>query len=218
MKGLLLILALFLYAHPSVAANYSCQKAAQSQNLVHIQYNYGKLGLDVSRTANEISQICQDNAAGCFHKKNAYRNLTVKDTFFQAGSETCIAPSVDVFYNFSGSTIFVTKEYSPCATRAVFRHELQHFMIWKEAKEWFLKDLRYTLNQAVLKFASSCSGVGRCSTDSETKIRGMVAQVERRWNNIENQNQIMLDEIDHSVTDEVNYTVCAPYSLKVSSF
>ena len=218
MKGLLLILAFLLYAQPSGAANYPCQRAAQNKNFVRIWYNYGTLGLDVSKTENEISRVCQDNAAGCFHRTPEKRRIAVSDTFFQAGSEKCVAPTVDIIYDFGGSTIFVTKEYSPCATRAVFRHELQHFMIWKEAKEWFLKDLRYSLNQTVLKFVASCSGVGRCSTASESKIRAVVAQVEKRWNNIENENQVRLDEVDHSVTDEVNYTVCAPYSLKVSSF
>lgn len=219
MKGLYYFLLTFLYVLPLQASNRACANAADGQDLVHVRYNYGTLGLDVTKTNQEISNICHGDAAGCFHRNLGYmHSIKVSDKEFQARSEKCAAPEIEVTYDFSGAVIYVTKDYPPCATRAVFRHELQHFMIWKTSREWFLKDLRYSLKQAAIKQAVSCPNNGLCRTNSYHAIQVVAKQVENRWSKIEEQQHTLLDDIDHSDEYDVNYTVCTPYSLEVNLF
>ncbi|MBR6355659.1 MAG: hypothetical protein IKR92_02285 [Alphaproteobacteria bacterium] len=219
MKGLWIFLATFLYALPLFAAERACADSALKENLVHISYNYGELGFDASKTTNEISQICQDNAAGCFRRNGGVRTLEVKDKSFNVGRTRCIAPEIWVTYDFSGSAIFITKEYSPCSTRAVFRHELQHFLIWKTSRDWFLRHLQHAMKKMAQDLAFPCpSNTTRCSTNGYRSVKRAVEQVEDSWKKIEEGQHNLLDKVDHSDKDEVNYTVCAPYSLKVDLF
>lgn len=218
MLGRLFFLAIFLHTVPVAAADSVCRQVAEDQDFVHIRYNYGELGFDATKSLQEIDQICEDNAAGCFHGNFGVRRLKVSDKTLRVRRDICVIPEVDITYDFSGATVYITRDYSSCATRAVLRHELQHFMIWKTAKEWFLKDLRYSLKQAVRDRVISCSHNERCSTVSYATLEKVVTQVETRWKKIETQYQTLLDTVDHSETEEVNYTVCAPYSLKVGLF
>ncbi len=218
MKGILFFSALLLYAAPLRATSYICSTAANDQDLVHIRYKYGTLKLDASKTTQEVSEICHDRAAGCFVYCGFAGSISVKDKVFQAQGVKCVVPEVEVTYDFSGRVIYVTKEYTPCGTRAVFRHEMQHFMIWKTATEWFLKDLRFSLNQAVRKQAVICPKKGVCSANSYDVLKSVKAQVEKRWININRKQQDLLDEVDHDMDNDVNYTVCAPYSLEVKLF
>lgn len=218
MKKFLWFCGFLCLALPATANNNLCQNAEVLKDAVKITYNYGELLFDASKTSQEISVLCQDNAAGCFQHKEKGGRWTVVDTNVKVGNDVCVVPYINVTYDFSGSQIFITNEYDPCRTRAVLRHELQHFMIWKTTKEWFLKDLKYSLQNVVKNHAVLCPENNLCSTRASWQVRKTINQVERRWHKLEEQNQNLLDSTDHSATAQVNYPVCAPYSLRVGLF
>ena len=208
-----------MWISPTLAANGECVKAAMSQKLVNLRYKYGTLGFDASRTHQEVSSICSDNVAGCFiHRSLGGGVWSIEDRSFDIGRQKCVAPVITISYDFSGANVYISRENNPCDMRAVLRHELQHFAIWKTTREWFLKDLKMSLLQTAAKRAKVCPQNGRCSTGSLRALSAAVNTVEKRWNNMENKNQELLDRVDHSAEQRVNYPVCAPYSLKVGLF
>lgn len=218
MKKILCFLYFLCFTLSTTAKANVCQSDEILQDNLKITFNYGKILFDVSKTTQEVSSICEDSAAGCFLRKEKGGKWIVSDKIVKIGNQLCVVPHVSIIYDFSGSKIYVSREYDACKARAVLRHELQHFMIWKTSKEWFLKDLRYSLKNTIKKHAVLCSKNNSCSTHANSAISQTISQVEKRWEKIEEQNQYLLDSVDHSVTDQVNYPVCAPYSLRVNSF
>ena len=218
MKGLIIFCFCFLRTVALLAADESCKNIAKGKNIVNLSYNYGTLGFDVSKSVEEISAICTDNVAGCFVSNFGKSSWTIEDKKITAGSYKCVVPVINITYDFSGAQIYTVNEGDACHKRAVLRHELQHFAIWKTSKEWFLKDLKYSLQNTALENAVHCPRAGRCRTNAEAVLEKVKLQVEQRWNKIERQNQLLLDQVDHSAKEQVNYPVCAPYSLKVDLF
>ena len=210
-------LSLFLIL-PKFSEAETCAQAASKENLVNLRYNYGTLGFDATKSTQEISAFCSDRAAGCFIHQSGIGSWHVQDKIINIGGEDCVIPTVFVSYDFSGAKIYITKDHNPCEARAVLRHELQHFTIWKTSREWFLKDLKKSLQQAAAERARPCAPRVRCSTGSARALSKLINKVERRWYKIEERNQNLLDAADHSAVHQVNYPVCAPYSLKVGLF
>ena len=208
----------FVQILPTFAAAETCAQAAMKEKLVNLSYNYGTLGFDASKSTQEVSALCSDSAAGCFVHQSGIGNWRVQDKIINAGGKKCVIPVISISYDFSGATIYITREYNPCETRAILRHELQHFTIWKTSREWFLKDLKKSLQQAAAERAKPCAGGIRCSTGSLRALSAVINKVENRWSKMEERNQSLLDRVDHSAVHQVNYPVCAPYSLKVGLF
>ncbi|MBQ8481436.1 MAG: hypothetical protein IJ532_02750 [Alphaproteobacteria bacterium] len=197
-----------------------CREEVKKANPIKITYNYGTLSVDYSKNTEEVSRDCGDKAAGCFHGKNGcywaagYRNI-------QIGEYTCSYPHADIDCNFRGVYIDLTNEYSGCKARAVLRHELQHFMIWKTARENMMKEMKVYGTDFALRNIKVCEGICHNKTYNELwenlrKIRDNLRKIRDKWYEIGNANDERLDEIDHNHDAEVGYTVCAPYSLEVN--
>ncbi len=218
MRGLFIFILCFLISLPTYAANSVCEQVARTEKLVNLRYIYGTLGFDASKSEQEISALCTDNAAGCFLSQNGVGTWSVTDKIVKSGNQNCVVPEINIEYDFSGARIYIMRDGDACRTRAVLRHELQHFTIWKTTREWFLKDLKQSLQQAAARLAVLCLPEKRCATDGMTYLSAVVQKVEQRWKNVERRNQDLLDSVDHSASQQVNYPVCAPYSLKVGLF
>lgn len=204
------------YAKAEIIPDYiveKCQKAVIKDNPVKITYNYGTLSLDLSKNTAEISKVCKtDAAAGCFQGK--YRqemDMTPKN--IKINEYICEYPVVSLHFNFTGSKIYITNEYKGCVARAVLRHELQHFMIWKTANDNMLSELKNKLPTIIAQNASIYRNNNNFqyhqNTDKIMKIIYQIAgQIADKWDRIRNTNDAELDKVDHDFTTEVNYRVC----------
>ena len=191
-----------------------CQEKAAGVQQVNIRYKYGKLGLKQVSSA-EISANCGDNAAGCCHSSGG--KYFVQTTFktIQSGEILCVVPIVNVDFDFSGTYIEITDEYDPCETRAVLRHELQHFMIWKTGHEQQLLQTREKLAQLARQRVVACVAGDDCDYPySKDEFGNLVQKIATRWQRVIKANNKKLDENDHDFEKEVNYRVCMPYSVK----
>ena len=185
-----------------------CREKAKKANPIKITYNYGTLSIDYSK------KVCED-VAGVFHGKNGCYLLT--DFYnIQVGKYTCSFPYADIRCDFSGVYIDLCDEYSGCNARAVLRHELQHFMIWKTAKENMIKEMNTFGTDFVLRNIKVCEGA--CYNKTYNELLKNLKKISEKWEKIENANDKRLDEIDHDYKSEVNYTVCAPYSMEVELY
>ena len=191
-----------------------CREVVRKENPVKIIYNYGELKLDYSKNTEEVSKSCGDRAAGCFHGRGGcgynYGNRSM-----QIGDYVCTFPYATVTCDFSGTYVDLTREYSGCSARAVLRHELQHFMIWKTAKEQMLKEMKISGTNFALQNIKVCKEY--CNNSSGDELAEELRKIASKWKEIRNVNDEQLDKIDHNHDMEVNYTVCAPYSLKIIS-
>ena len=205
------------YAEAENAPSYvikKCQEAARRADPVKITYNFGVLNLDYSKSTAEVSASCKGNAAGCFHG-NGSCSWNYGNKSLQIGDYTCSFPKAHVICDFSGTYIDLTGEYDGCKARAVLRHELQHFMIWKTSKDNMIKEMKVKGIEFSVKNAEVCDGYCRYSADS---LANMLRKITDKWKAIEDANDKRLDEVDNNYDKEVNYTVCAPYSLEVVSY
>jgi hypothetical protein len=196
-----------------------CQEKAADVRQVNIRYKYGKLGLKQKSSA-EISAYCGDNAAGCCHSSGG--KYFVQTTFktIQSGEILCVVPIVNVDFDFSGTYIEITDEYDACKTRAVLRHELQHFMIWKTGREQQLAQTREKLGQLARQRITACVAGDDCDYQySNDEFVNLVQKIAAKWQRVIKANNKNLDENDHDFKKEVNYRVCMPYSVeKISLF
>ena len=55
---------------------------------------------------------------------------------------------------------------------------------------------------------------GHCHNDKMGKMYEVARQIRKKWRDIKDINNKRLDDIDHNREIEVDYRVCAPYSLK----
>lgn len=192
----------------------NCVRMAEKMKLVTVNYNYGELRLDASKNSAEISQICSDRAAGCFPSSSG-RVTNVALTKVDVGS-SCQAYHITVDYDFSGAAVFITSEYNPCNTRAVLRHELQHFMNWKTSKEQLIRETKIALKRWSIQNMERKDGdmvISRLNAQGE--VYQIVNGLMSKWFELGNQNDRVLDNIDHDKGTEVNYSVCAQYELQI---
>lgn len=191
-----------------------CQEMVRNANPVKIVYNYGDLKLDYNKNTAEVSASCKDNAAGCFHGKggcywyHGYKNLLI-------GNYICNFPDAHITCDFRGTYIDLTNEYDGCNARAVLRHELQHFMIWKTAKDNMMKEMKVKGTEFAVQNAKVCSDY--CHDNSGDNLSKMLREIDNKWRAINYINDKRLDDVDHDHDTEVNYKVCAPYSFKIIS-
>lgn len=193
-----------------------CQEAVRKANPVQITYNYGQLKLDFGKSSAEISRNCGDNAAGCFHSTERGCSVTTKEQSINISGYTCSYDKVYLNCDFRGATVDITSEYSGCNARAVLRHELQHFMNWKTAKENMLRELKTKLPAYLAQNARTCKST--CPSYNLRSIYEYVSDISDKWRAISTANDRRLDEVDHNQDIEVNYTVCAPYSLEFALY
>lgn len=191
-----------------------CQETVRKADPVKITYNYGDLRLDYNKNTAEVSASCKDNAAGCFHGKGSC-SWSYNNRSLQMGDYICSFPVAHVTCDFRGTYIDLTNEYEGCNARAVLRHELQHFMIWKTAKDNMIKEMKEKGTEFAIQSAEVCEGY--CRNNSEDNLAEILRKIDSKWNAIKNVNDKRLDDVDHDHDTEVNYKVCAPYSLKVIS-
>ena len=224
MKFLLFLLILWSSAFNSCVADAAdrvpqrCLRAAEKMKLVTVNYNYGELKFDASKTAAQISQVCSDQAAGCFYSTSgSFRNIAVTPIEVDGGCRTF---QIKVDFDFTGSVLYITNEYGPCETRAVLRHELQHFMNWKASKEQVIRETKIALKRWSIKNMKECKKENECSSadyryGATSEAAQIVSNILEKWNAIGEKNNIQLDAVDHNVDKEMNYSVCAAYSLKI---
>lgn len=193
-----------------------CRKAVIAANPVKVNYNYGELSVDYSKSVEEVSNECGGNAAGCFHGTGGVSTYHGGSDGISIGKYYCSYFTAEFNFNYRGSFIDLTRDYNGCNARAVLRHELQHFMIWKTAKEQMHRELKNTLTDFVVKNIKVCEG--HCNNDKKGDIYKVARQIEKKWRDINEVNDKRLDDIDHSHKQQVNYNVCSPYSLKFSSY
>lgn len=192
----------------------SCVRAAERTKLVTVNYNYGNLEI-IPKNMQEISRLCSENAAGCFLSGTGFvSSIDTKD--IKIGS--CMTKQITVNLDFTGSVLYITSDYDPCNARAVLRHELQHFMNWKTSKEQLIREIKIALKRWAINNMQECRNGKACSMPwhSEAEIRSIVSNAMSKWFELGQKNDKMLDSIDHDHHTEVNYSVCAPYSFKVS--
>lgn len=192
----------------------NCVRMAENMKLVTVNYNYGELRLDANNNTAEISQLCSDRAAGCFHGPSGLI-INVDVTKVDVGA-SCQAFQIAVNYDFSGSKIYVTNEYNPCNTRAVLRHELQHFMIWKTSKEQLVRETKIALKRWSIQ---NIERIGDEERNTKNHAQGEVYKIVNglmsKWAKLEADNDKVLDDTDHDTTTEVNYSVCSQYELEI---
>ena len=185
-----------------------CREKAKKVNPIKITYNYGTLSIDYSK------KVCE-KVAGVFHGKNGCYLVT--DFYnIQIGEYTCSFPYADIKCDFSGIYIDLCEEYSGCYARAVLRHELQHFMIWKASKENMMKEMKSFGTDFALSNMRVCKG--SCYNKTYNELFKKMEEINYKWEKIEKANDKRLDEIDHNHNSEVDYTVCAPYSMEVELY
>ncbi len=209
-----MLLPLLFWQTIRVANAVDCAEIAKDYPLVNIRYNYGTLGFDNTKSSAQLKKVCGDFVAGCFANGAAnYKLITSRQTI-QSGTHTCIVPQITVDFDFSGTTIYVTKEYTSCQARAVLRHELQHFMIWKTATEEMLNETKKSLKEFALQHIINCSEQKNCNNDFYRDTWRRLLGITNKWNNVSVANNNRLDEVDHNNKTEFDYRVCAPYSLR----
>ncbi len=189
-----------------------CRKAVIAANPVKVNYNYGELSVDYSKSVEEVSNECGGNAAGCFHGTGGVSTHHGGNEGISIGKYYCSYLTVEFNFNYRGTYIDLTRDYNSCNARVVLRHELQHFMIWKTAKEQMHRELKNTLTDFVVKNIKICEG--HCHNDKMGKMYEVARQIRKKWRDIKDINNKRLDDIDHNREIEVDYRVCAPYSLK----
>ena len=189
-----------------------CKKTAVRQNPVKITYNYGELNFDFNKSRAEISRICGNNAAGCFRSLESSCAHTLQTKNIKINEYNCFYTVAEVFCDLSGARLDITGEYKGCNARAVLRHELQHFMNWKTAKENLVRELKEKLTSFVANNTMVCKG--NCHYNITYDFNKYKQKIENKWNLIRQANDYRLDEVDHDYANQVNYTVCAPYSLE----
>lgn len=191
-----------------------CREAVRKEDPVKIIYNYGELQLDYSKNTEEVSKSCGDRAAGCFHGHGGCQ-WDYGSRSMQISDYMCTFPYATVTCDFGGTRIDMTREYSGCSARAVLRHELQHFTIWKTSKEQMLKEMKISGTNFALQNIKVCKEY--CNNSSGDELAVELERIASKWKEIEKVNDRQLDETDHDYDKEVGYTVCAPYSLKIIS-
>lgn len=191
----------------------SCVRMAEKMKLVTVNYNYGELRLDASKNTAEVSEMCHDRAAGCFHNSSGtIGNVSVSKV--DVGS-SCQAYHITVDYDFSGRVIYVTNEYNPCNTRAVLRHELQHFMNWKTSKEQLIRETKIALKRwSIENMEQINSDASNSRIYALREVYKIINRLMEKWFKVNEENDRMLDDTDHDKQTEVNYSVCAPYELQ----
>lgn len=216
-----MILILFRTAE-SVAADSlprgleeKCRQKVLAADPVKITYNFGELKLDNTKTTAEVGKSCSDRAAGCFHKSSGVKKWRHQPRQIHIGDYVCHYNEIQVAYDFTGRSIDLTKEYDACNQRAVLRHEIQHFMIWKTSMNLMMKETKLLLVDQVAKDIKICSEEETCYADPY-KLYRIVEKIGQKWWNISQENDQILDRIDHDFENQVNYSVCLPASLTVS--
>lgn len=187
-----------------------CQKEAENIKQVNIRYKYGKLNLLQKSTA-EISASCGDQASGCFHSSGGKYTIETTQKIINHNKTVCVIPIVYLDYNFSGSYVEITNEYNACKTRAVLRHELQHFMLWKTGIEQQLAQTQKLLKKLAWQKITACSEDTRCNANYFSEFKYLVQNTAEKWHRIIEANNKKLDSNDHDFEKEVNYRVCIPY-------
>jgi len=181
--------------------------------LVKLRYNYGILSLDNTKTTEQVSQICSDEATGCFHHNFGRFALRATRKVVDIGGKSCIIPQILLEADFSGEVIYIANENDSCRTRAVLRHELQHFTIWKTAVENWLNETAVELKRLALQDVQDCNQK-RCLFDIQDKSWQAATELNKKWSRISEMNNLRLDEVDHDNKAEFARAVCVPYSLK----
>lgn len=210
-RGFLFLFATYgaLFVQNATAqAAYTCAEAAQEIPMVTLRYKYGRLGFDSSKSTQQVSQICGDKAAGCFHHSFGTYKVQYKSKTIKASSRTCAIPQIVVDFDFSGSEIYITKDYTSCMARAVLRHELQHFTIWKTATEEMLKELKIELKNTALRGVKKCKTGEYCYADWNKEMFGKVSEIWKKWEKISKMNNERLDEVDHNDSTDFAYKAC----------
>lgn len=192
-----------------------CKKEVERIDPVRITYNYGELIFKANKNMKEISRTCGNNAAGCFKSVGYGCTQKIQTKSIKVNGYNCYYTAADINCDFSGARLYITNEYKGCNARAVLRHELQHFMNWKTAKENLVMELKNKLTAFVLNSLTVCQK--ECYHDKDKYFREYKQKIEDKWSFILRANDIRLDEVDHDYANQVNYTVCAPYSLKFGS-
>lgn len=222
MKILVTALIFYLFVFPFSDAkaervpNYiikKCQKAVLNSNPVKITYNYGTLSLDLSKNDETIKKACRnDDVAGCFSavRKSFFPDITPQN--IKINEYTCRYVNVDIDFDFTGTVIYVSNEYNGCNARVILRHELQHFMFWKTARENMLHELKNKLTTFVAQSAIVCrnTSYNHCNYDT-SKITAFINNIVQKWGIIGDENDRALDEIDHDPKKQVNYVNCYNY-------
>lgn len=186
-----------------------CRKAVIAANPVKVNYNYGELSVDYSKSDEEVTRDCKANAAGCFHGMVGEGVSHSESAGISIGKYYCSYLTAGFNFNYRGTYIDLTRDYNGCNARAVLRHELQHFMIWKTAKEQMHRELKNTLTDFVVKNIKVCEG--HCDNNKMGEMFELARQIKKKWGDIEDINNKRLDEIDHNCKEQVNYKVCEPF-------
>ena len=189
-----------------------CRKAVARQNPVRITYNYGELIFDSTKSIAEISRSCGNNAAGCFKSLEKGCASTLQTKNIKINGYNCLYTVAEVICDFSGAHLDINGEYKGCNARAVLRHELQHFMNWKTAKENLVRELKEKLTTFVINNITVCKD--DCQHNIAYGFSKYKQKIENKWYLLKQANDYILDEVDHDYANQVNYTVCAPYSLE----
>lgn len=200
------------YAKAEIIPDYiveKCQKAVIKDNPVKITYNYKTLSLDLSKNTAEISKACKaDNAVGCFIRGTYHKEMDMTPKNIKINEYVCEYPVVSLHFDFTGSKIYVTNEYKGCAARAVLRHELQHFMIWKTANDNMLYELKNKLPTIIAQNASIYRNNNNFQHHQNSdKIMKITYQIADKWDRIKNTNNAELDKVDRN-HKSVHNSVC----------
>ena len=188
-----------------------CVEEAQKMKLVSINYNNGSLMLDNTQPIEMVGKICGDtHAAGCFKFSIKY-SQRVDSAFKRVGKHICLIPHITVDYDFSGSTVYIAKEYKDCKARALMRHELQHFTIWKTATEKMLDEVGNGLRKMVLQYVELCNEKKKCKINLQEKTWEYTQKITKKWENISTINNNRLDSIDHQEKSEFAYRACSSW-------
>ncbi|MBR2137131.1 MAG: hypothetical protein IJ852_04130 [Alphaproteobacteria bacterium] len=218
---IVMILILFRTAE-SVAADSlprgleeKCRQKVLAADPVKITYNFGELKLDNTKTTAEVSKSCGGHdAVGCFHSSRV-KKWRHQPRQIHIGDYVCHYNEIQVAYDFTGRSIDLSKEYDACGQRAILRHELQHFMIWKTSMNLMMKETKLLLVDQVAKDIKICSEEETYYADPH-KLYRIFEKIKQKWWNIVQENDQILDEVDHDFENEVNDPVCFPASLTVS--
>jgi hypothetical protein len=207
---------LFLFAiygalfvrNTTAQAAYTCEEAAQETPMITLRYKYGNLRFDSSKSTSQVSQICGDKAAGCFHHRFGAYTMQYNSKTVKAGSRMCAIPQLTLDFDFSGSEIFITKDYTACMARAGLRHELQHFTIWKTATEEMLKEMKVELKNMAMRGVKTCKTGEYCYVNWNKEMFGKTDEIWKKWEQLSKMNNERLDEVDHNDSTEFTYKAC----------
>ncbi|MEE6206473.1 MAG: hypothetical protein VZR95_00245 [Alphaproteobacteria bacterium] len=223
-KGLLTILALIGLISVSSVSNAAdvpdhifkqCREKAKTIKLTRVTYKFGKLIFDNTKSTGQVRKMCyNEGAAGCFERTTAAYKFGVEDYLkFDIGKYICVVPQLYADYFWHDARIFITREYNACQIRAVLRHELQHFTIWKSTQDSILTESKKALTELAMKNVRVFSEQSNMP-DLIPVIQQTLKDINNRWNSISDKNNALLDKIDHDMETEVNYRVCMPYSIE----